>query len=143
VAEVGGVTFLNDSKATNIDALEKALLAMSSPVVLIAGGKDKGLAFAGLRPLVQDRVREVVLIGQMAPRLRETWGDVVPCHLEKTLEAAVTRAQSLARPGDTVLFSPGCSSYDMFRNFEERGDRFRQAVLAGEPEKEPTNPTRP
>jgi UDP-N-acetylmuramoylalanine--D-glutamate ligase len=127
-AVIDGITYINDSKATNIDALEKALLAMHNPVILIAGGKDKGLDFSGLTALVRAKVKAVVLIGEMTEKLRRTWGEAVPCHLAASLESAVRQATTLARPGEVVLLSPGCSSYDMFRNYEERGDRFRQAT---------------
>jgi UDP-N-acetylmuramoylalanine--D-glutamate ligase len=130
VAEIGGVLFLNDSKATNIDALEKALQAMDRPAVLLAGGKDKGLDFAGLRPLLRSKVRAAVLIGQMAEKLAATWANDVPCHRAATLADAVALAQTLARPGDAVLFSPGCSSFDMFSDYEDRGNQFRELVLA-------------
>jgi len=130
VAEIGGVTFINDSKATNIDALEKALLSMRSPVVLLAGGKDKGLDFSGLRPLVAEKVKAVVLIGQMTEKLFALWNPAVPCVRAATLADAVEQAQRLAGPGDAVLFSPGCSSFDMFRDFEDRGDQFRALIQA-------------
>jgi UDP-N-acetylmuramoylalanine--D-glutamate ligase len=130
VGEIDGALFLNDSKATNIDALEKALIAMRTPVVLLAGGKDKGLDFTGLRPLLREKVRAVVLIGQMAEKLETAWQSAVPCHRSETLAAAVSEARRLAHRGDTVLFSPGCSSYDMFKSFEDRGDQFRTLVQA-------------
>jgi UDP-N-acetylmuramoylalanine--D-glutamate ligase len=128
VAEIGDVTFLNDSKATNIDALEKALLAMRAPVVLLAGGKDKGLDFTGLRPLIREKVKAVVLIGQMTEKLTAAWHTAVPCTPATTLADAVEKAHALAQPGDVVLFSPGCSSFDMFKSFEDRGDQFRALV---------------
>jgi len=130
VAEINGVTFLNDSKATNIDALEKALIAMHKPVILLAGGKDKGLDFTGLRPLLREKVKAVVLIGQMSEKLFAAWNSAVPCHLATTLADAVNQTQKLAKSGDVVLFSPGCSSYDMFKSFEDRGDQFRELVKA-------------
>ena len=130
VAEINGVQFLNDSKATNIDALEKALMAMRSPVVLLAGGKDKGLNFDGLRPLLREKVKAIVLIGQMTEKLFAAWNSVVPCTRATTLADAIERTQALADPGDVVLFSPGCSSFDMFRDFEDRGDQFRALVQA-------------
>jgi UDP-N-acetylmuramoylalanine--D-glutamate ligase len=130
VAEIGGVTWLNDSKATNIDALEKALLAMQKPVVLLAGGKDKGLDFSGLRPLLREKVKAVVLIGQMTEKLFAAWSSAVPCHRAGSLAEAVEECARLARAGDAVLFSPGCSSYDMFKDFEDRGNQFRALVQA-------------
>ncbi len=130
VGVIDGVTYLNDSKATNIDALEKALLSMSSPAVLIAGGKDKGLDFSGMRPLLRQKVKAVVLIGQMTEKLFEAWNSAVPCVKADSLADAVALARKLAKSGDTVLFSPGCSSYDMFKSFEDRGDQFRALVQA-------------
>jgi len=98
--------------------------------VLIAGGKDKGLDFTGLRQLLREKVRAVVLIGQMTEKLQAAWGSAVPCHAANTLADAVNDARLLAHRGDTVLFSPGCSSYDMFKSFEDRGDQFRALVKA-------------
>ena len=128
VGIIDGVTFINDSKATNIDALEKALLAQRSPVVLLAGGKDKGLDFSGLRPLLREKAKAIVLIGQMTEKLFAIWNSAVPCVRATTLADAVEQARKLARPGDVVLFSPGCSSYDMFKDFEDRGDQFRALI---------------
>jgi UDP-N-acetylmuramoylalanine--D-glutamate ligase len=130
VGVIDGVTFINDSKATNIDALEKALLAQRSPVVLMAGGKDKGLDFSGLRPLLREKAKAVVLIGQMTEKLFAAWNSAVPCVKAASLADAVERARQLAKPGDVVLFSPGCSSFDMFKDYEDRGDQFRALVQA-------------
>jgi UDP-N-acetylmuramoylalanine--D-glutamate ligase len=130
VGVVDGVTYLNDSKATNIDALEKALLGMKSPVVLLAGGKDKGLSFDSLRALLREKVKTVVLIGQMTEKLDAAWSSAVPCVRATSLADAVAQCRHLAQPGDTVLFSPGCSSFDMFKSFEDRGDQFRALVQA-------------
>jgi len=128
VGIIDGVTFINDSKATNIDALEKALLAQRSPVVLLAGGKDKGLDFSSLRTLLREKAKAIVLIGQMTEKLFAIWNSAVPCVRATTLADAVEQARKLARPGDVVLFSPGCSSYDMFKDFEDRGDQFRALI---------------
>ena len=130
VGVIDGVTFINDSKATNIDALEKALLAMRAPVVLLAGGKDKGLDFTGLRQLVREKVKAVVLIGQMTEKLFAAWNSAVPCTRATTLADSVEKAHALAQSGDVVLLSPGCSSFDMFKSFEDRGDQFRELVRA-------------
>jgi UDP-N-acetylmuramoylalanine--D-glutamate ligase len=130
IAEINGVLYVNDSKATNIDAVEKALLGQTRPVILIAGGKDKGLDFSVLTPLVKERVKHVLLIGEMRPKLRALWGGVTGCTEALSLEEAVDRGAEIARTGDVVLLSPGCSSYDMFTSFEHRGDTFRRAVLA-------------
>jgi UDP-N-acetylmuramoylalanine--D-glutamate ligase len=133
VAEIDGVLFFNDSKATNSDALEKALAAMDRPVVLIAGGKDKGLDFTGLRPLLREKVKAVVLIGETAEKLSSVWNSAAPCHRAATLADAVNQARRLAQPGDAVLLSPGSSSYDMFKDYEDRGNQFRALIQAAVP----------
>lgn len=131
VRESAGVRWINDSKATNLDALEKALLSQDRPVVLIAGGKDKGFGFESVALLVQERVREVVLIGEMKDRILKAWSSPeLTIHLVDTLEEAVTMASDVARTGETVLFSPGTSSFDMFRNYGERGTLFKDFVNA-------------
>ena len=130
VREVGDVTYINDSKATNLDAVEKGLLAQNKRVILIAGGKDKGFTFETLRPLVSEKVREAVLIGEMAQRIAEDWKSAVPCQIAHSLADAVERAHSIAKPGEVVLFSPGTSSFDMFKSYADRGDQFRALVHA-------------
>ena len=130
VAVRTGVTWINDSKATNLDAMERAVLGMAGPVVLIAGGKDKGFDFAPCLPALRGRVRAALLIGQTAAKIEKAWRDGVPCRQVGTLEEAVKRAAALVNPGETVLLSPGCSSYDQFKNFEERGETYRQCVKA-------------
>ena len=128
VGEVDGVTFINDSKATNLDALVKALESQPKAVVLIAGGKDKGFEFDGIAGLVHAKAKHAVLIGEMADRIFETWSKVVPCSLAKTLPAAIEQARRHSVPGDVVLFSPGTSSFDMFKNYADRGDQFREII---------------
>jgi UDP-N-acetylmuramoylalanine--D-glutamate ligase len=130
VAVRNGVTWVNDSKATNLDAMERAVLGMTGPVVLIAGGKDKGFDFAPSLPALRGRVRAALLIGETAEKIEQAWRDAVPCRRVGTLDEAVKRAAALANPGETVLLSPGCSSYDQFKNFEERGETYRQGVKA-------------
>jgi len=130
VREVGDVTYVNDSKATNLDAVEKGLLAQNKRVILIAGGKDKGFNFETLRPLVSEKVRAVVLIGEMAERIAQDWKGAVPCEIAHSLADAVERAHAIARPGEVVLFSPGTSSFDMFKSYADRGDQFRALVHA-------------
>lgn len=130
VREVGGVTYINDSKATNLDAVEKALLAQNRKVVLIAGGKDKGFTFETLRPLVSEKSRAVILIGEMATRICQDWNDAVPCEIANSLADAVERAHAVAQSGEVVLFSPGTSSFDMFKSYADRGDQFRALVHA-------------
>jgi UDP-N-acetylmuramoylalanine--D-glutamate ligase len=128
VRELDGVEYVNDSKATNLDAVEKALAAQTKPVVLIAGGKDKGFTFDPLRSLVKDKVRSAVLIGEMAESIRRSWDGAVKSEIASSLANAVERARSLASAGDVVLFSPGTSSFDMFKSYADRGDQFRKLV---------------
>ncbi|MFH1066406.1 MAG: UDP-N-acetylmuramoyl-L-alanine--D-glutamate ligase [bacterium] len=123
-----GVTYINDSKATNIDAMEKALLAQSQPVVLIAGGKDKGFDFSTVGDLVKKKTRHAVLLGETQSKIFQAWERQTNCHRVESMAEAVALSRKLARSGDVVLFSPGCSSYDMFKNFEERGDVFKTLV---------------
>ena len=130
IRDVAGVSWVNDSKATNLDAVEKALLAQSKPVVLIAGGKDKGFTFDVLKPLVAEKAHAAVLIGEMAGRICEDWSNTLPCEIADSLADAVERARALAKPGETVLFSPGTSSFDMFKSYADRGDQFRALVQA-------------
>ena len=130
VRELDRVTYVNDSKATNLDALEKALLSEEAPVILIAGGKDKGFTFDPLAKVVGDRVRWVVLIGEMAGRIAGSWQDQVPCERAGSLSEAVNMAWSLARPGEVVLFSPGTSSFDMFKSYVDRGNQYKALVQA-------------
>jgi UDP-N-acetylmuramoylalanine--D-glutamate ligase len=130
VREVSGVGYINDSKATNLDAVEKALLAQSKPVILIAGGKDKGFTFDPLRPLVKEKVRSTILIGEMAERIARDWSGAVKCEIANSLADAVERAHAMAKPGEVVLFSPGTSSFDMFKSYADRGDQFRALVQA-------------
>ena len=130
VREVGGVGYVNDSKATNLDAVEKALHAQTKPIVLIAGGKDKGFTFDPLRPLVKEKVRSTILIGEMAESIAGAWSGAVKSEIANSLADAVERAHAIARPGDVVLFSPGTSSFDMFKSYADRGDQFRALVQA-------------
>jgi UDP-N-acetylmuramoylalanine--D-glutamate ligase len=130
VREVDGVDYVNDSKATNLDAVEKALRSQTKPVILIAGGKDKGFTFAPLRSLVKEKARSTILIGEMAERIRRSWSGAVHSEIANSLADAVERAHVVAKPGDVVLFSPGTSSFDMFKSYADRGDQFRTLVQA-------------
>lgn len=123
-----GVEFINDSKATNIDAMEKAIRTFTRPVILVAGGKDKGFDFSAVTPLIRERVKACFLIGEMRETMLRAWGEATACTLAESMEEAVQGALAVAAPGDVCLFSPGCSSYDMFEDYEERGDVFRHAV---------------
>jgi UDP-N-acetylmuramoylalanine--D-glutamate ligase len=130
VREVGGVEYVNDSKATNLDAVDKALRAQNKRVVLIAGGKNKGFSFDPLRSLVKEKVRSTILIGEMAESIRRSWNGAVECEIANSLADAVERAHASARSGEVVLFSPGTSSFDMFKSYGDRGDQFRALVRA-------------
>jgi UDP-N-acetylmuramoylalanine--D-glutamate ligase len=130
VAEINGVAYINDSKGTNTDASIKAIQAVSGPIILIAGGYDKGSGFEALVNNFEGRVRAVVLLGQTADRIKKTCQNrnYKNIYIVGNMEDAVKTAASIARPGDTVLLSPACASWDMFKNFEERGRVFKAAV---------------
>jgi UDP-N-acetylmuramoylalanine--D-glutamate ligase len=130
VRQIGGVDYINDSKATNLDAVEKALQAQTKPVVLIAGGKDKGFNYQPLRTLVKGKVRATILIGEMAKQIARDWDGVVKTDMATSLADAVERAHAAAKSGEVVLFSPGTSSFDMFKSYADRGDQFRALVQA-------------
>jgi len=129
VAEAGGVRWVDDSKGTNVDATAKSLEGHApGSVVLLLGGRDKHGDFAALRPLVAAVARAVLTIGEAAPVIEKALDGAAPIERCGTMDGAVARAARLARPGDTVLLSPACASFDQYRNFEERGRHF--AALA-------------
>lgn len=128
VATVNGVDYYNDSKGTNVGSVVKSLESFPGKVTLIAGGKDKGGEYAPLAELVRQRVRHLILLGEARERIRDALGHLTDTVLVGSLEEAVRAAHRLAEPGDVVLFSPACSSFDMFRNYEVRGERFVSAV---------------
>ena len=125
---VRGVEFINDSKATNVHAMESALRGMEGRVVLVAGGKEKGLDYGPVTALVAEKASAVFTIGEIGPRLAAQWGAVVPCTVCASLEEAVRGALDAAVPGQSVLFAPGTSSFDMFTGYDHRGDCFIQTV---------------
>lgn len=135
VGEVNGVRFVNDSKATNVDATARAIDAVGTSAAaepniwLIAGGKDKGFEYHDIGPLLSRRVKGAFLLGETREKIRAAWSLFTPCQLVDSLPEAVQHAAAAAQPGDTVLLSPACSSFDMFRNYQHRGDVFRQTVL--------------
>lgn len=131
VADHQGVRWYNDSKGTNVGATAAALagMQMQEPVVLIAGGLGKGADFSPLRVALQPRARAVVLIGRDAPLIAQAIEGVVPVEFASDMADAVRRARDLAQPGDSVLLSPACASFDMFKGFEHRGEVFVQAVM--------------
>jgi UDP-N-acetylmuramoylalanine--D-glutamate ligase len=135
VAEIGGVLFVNDSKGTTVAATRAALEGLARPAVLIAGGDGKGQDFAPLKAHVARHCRAVILLGRDGPRIVAALSGIeAPVEFAPTLEVAVSRAIAWARPGDAVLLSPACASLDMFRDYTERGDRFKEAVAAHERE---------
>jgi UDP-N-acetylmuramoylalanine--D-glutamate ligase len=128
VAEVAGVQFYNDSKATNVDAAVKAIEAFAGPLIVILGGKDKGSPYTPLRELLRQRARIAILIGAAAEKIAEDLGDSVPLKIAGTLDRAVDIAMQNAQAGDIVLLAPACSSFDQFENFEHRGRTFKELV---------------
>ncbi|MBP7867463.1 MAG: UDP-N-acetylmuramoyl-L-alanine--D-glutamate ligase [Acidobacteria bacterium] len=134
VAEIAGRLFVNDSKATNVDSTLLALKSYRRPLVLILGGKDKGSPYTPLLEPIRKGVRHCLLIGKAAPLIAEALGPGLPHSFCETLEEATRRAFALSEPGDAVVLSPACASYDMFDNFEHRGRVFKETVRALEGE---------
>ncbi|HEX4946019.1 MAG TPA: UDP-N-acetylmuramoyl-L-alanine--D-glutamate ligase [Blastocatellia bacterium] len=130
VAEIEGVKFYNDSKATNVDSTIKALEAFDNGVVVILGGKDKGGDYAPLAPLIQARCEHVILIGAAADKIGAALENTKPLHRATTMPEAVKLGKELAQAGDVVLLAPACASFDMFDNYEHRGRVFKEAVNA-------------
>ncbi|MGQ9920521.1 MAG: UDP-N-acetylmuramoyl-L-alanine--D-glutamate ligase [Desulfobacca sp.] len=128
VANVGGVDFYDDSKGTNVGAVVRALQHFDRPIVLIAGGRDKGGDYAPLAPLVRQKVRQLILLGEAKEVMAAALAGQVPIRLAVDMTAAVQLALAAAQPGDVVLLSPACSSFDMFRDYAERGRVFQNAV---------------
>jgi len=130
VATINGVDYYNDSKATNVDASMKAIAAFPGGIHLILGGKDKNSDYRQMRAMLAERVKAVYTIGAAAEKIHTHIEGAVPVVSAGTLEEAVKRAGSTARPGEIVLLAPACSSFDQFENYEHRGRVFREAVLA-------------
>ncbi|MGI9536121.1 MAG: UDP-N-acetylmuramoyl-L-alanine--D-glutamate ligase [Desulfocapsaceae bacterium] len=131
VACYNGITYINDSKATNTGAVNNAIHQVGSTeggIVLIAGGKDKGDDYTLLRECVTSHVKRLILIGEASRAIGEVLGDLVEIDYPATLEEAVLRASAACEPGDTVLFSPACASFDMFDDYKQRGASFIEAV---------------
>lgn len=128
VEETSGVSYYNDSKATNIGAVQKSLESFDQPIILIAGGRDKGTGYNGLKDLVKEKVKKLILIGEAKEAIYKKLGPLTQSLKADTLQEAVDLAWLNSSCGDVVLFSPACSSYDMFRDYEERGEAFRAIV---------------
>jgi UDP-N-acetylmuramoylalanine--D-glutamate ligase len=131
VAEVDGVRWINDSKATNVASTVVAVEAMDRPFVLLLGGRHKGEPYTRLAPLLKERCRLVIAFGEAAATVAADLQDHVPLERGGRFADVLARARSAARPGDAVLLSPACSSYDMFTNYEERGAEFRRLAVGG------------
>lgn len=127
-ASPDGVRYYNDSKATNVDSLEKALLSFDKPVILVAGGRDKHSAYERLNSLVKERVKALILIGEARDIIRKAWGHLTETREANSMEEAVKIASGMARSGDIVLLSPACASFDMFKDYEDRGRVFKRCV---------------
>jgi UDP-N-acetylmuramoylalanine--D-glutamate ligase len=137
VAAISGVSFVNDSKATNVESVWYALQSVSAPIILIAGGRDKGGDFSRLRDLVRENVKALILIGEANEKIKKALGDLVPSHYSDSLEEAVGSGMGKASTGDTVLLSPGCASFDMFKDYQHRGEVFKASVRDLEKKRNP------
>ncbi len=129
VANVHGIEFINDSKATNVNSTWYALESQSKPIIWIAGGRDKGNDYTELIPLVKQKVKAIICLGIENEKIKETFGDMVEIIAEtQSAQEAVQMAYNMGTPGDVVLLSPACASFDLFENFEDRGCQFKKAV---------------
>ncbi|MDP1835860.1 MAG: Mur ligase family protein [Chlamydiales bacterium] len=124
-----GVNYYNDSKGTNLDAVMKAVTSVQGNCILIAGGRDKGSSFTPWLPVFEGRVRHICAIGESANKIKEELSHRVPVTTFESLQQAVTYAAAMAKAGENVMLSPGCSSYDMFENYAHRGDEFNKCVF--------------
>ena len=128
VKVISGIRFVNDSKATNVSSLWYALKSIPEPVLLIAGGRDKGGDFTQLREIARKKLKGLILLGEAKRKIDQALGDVVKPVLVDSLEEGVKKAYKMASPGECVLLSPGCASFDMFENYEHRGRIFKSVV---------------
>jgi UDP-N-acetylmuramoylalanine--D-glutamate ligase len=133
VAEISGVQYYNDSKATNVDAAVKAVEAFPGPLVVILGGRDKGSPYTPLRDLLRERARLALLIGESAEKIASDLGDTIHFENAGTLQQALHITAKHVQPGDTVLLAPACSSFDQFENYEHRGRVFKELVAQMQP----------
>jgi UDP-N-acetylmuramoylalanine--D-glutamate ligase len=129
VAKISGISFINDSKATNVNSTWYALESMTSDVILILGGVDKGNDYAMLKDLVRQKVKAIVCLGKDNRRIHDAFDNDVDVIVNTySAEEAAQVSYHLAEKGDTVLLSPACASFDLFKNYEDRGDQFKHAV---------------
>jgi UDP-N-acetylmuramoylalanine--D-glutamate ligase len=124
-----GVSFYNDSKATNVASAITALQSLEGPIILLAGGRDKGGDYAPMREILKKRVKALILMGEAKEKMRKAFQDLVPVHLVDDMEEGVRVAWRLAQDGDAILLSPACSSFDMYQDYRERGRIFKESVL--------------
>ena len=129
VREIGEVTYVNDSKGTNVGAVVKSIESFTNPVILIAGGRDKAGDFTLLRDLVKEKVKALVLIGEAREKINQALGNFTETFMATDLKEAVQISRSIAVKGDVVLLSPACASFDMFIDFEDRGRQFKKIVM--------------
>jgi UDP-N-acetylmuramoylalanine--D-glutamate ligase len=129
VARLDGVEYVNDSKATNVDAVRRGLESFNARIILIMGGVDKGGDFGLLRDAVRERGRALVLLGGARKRIHAALGGLVPTAEASSMRPAVAAARAMAAAGDVVLLAPGCASFDLYTNYQERGDDFRREVM--------------
>ncbi len=129
VATINGVEYINDSKATNVDSVWYALESMTKPTIWIAGGTDKGNDYEPLRGFVEQKVKALVCMGVDNKKLVDYFGGIVPVYDTNSLEEAMKACRTIATEGDTVLLSPACASFDLFKSYEDRGRKFKAAVL--------------
>jgi UDP-N-acetylmuramoylalanine--D-glutamate ligase len=130
VRELAGVTYVNDSKATNVESVWYALQSFTSPIVLLLGGRDKGNDYERLYPLVQASVRAIVAIGESAGKVMDAFKEMTTVRRADSMQEAVQIAATMAHPGDVVLLSPACASFDWFKDYEHRGRVFKNIVQA-------------
>jgi UDP-N-acetylmuramoylalanine--D-glutamate ligase len=130
VRVLNGREYINDSKATNLHALEACIGSMDRPIVLIAGGKEKGLDYTPLRASLNGQVRAMVLIGEIRQPLHDIFAGLLPCRLASDMDEAVRAAAEISLPGDSIILSPGTSSFDMYTGYGQRGEAFRTAANA-------------
>ena len=128
VLTVGGVLYVNDSKATNVNSTWYALESVQTPIVLILGGTDKGNDYEPIADLVREKVKAIVCLGKDNRKIKAFFGGIVPVYESETAEECVNKCAALAVAGDTVLLSPCCASFDLFKNYEDRGRQFKEAV---------------
>ena len=131
VAEIDGVRYINDSKATNIQSTFYALEAQTTPVVLILGGTDKGNDYSEIENVVLSKCRALIFMGIDNDKLHRAFdGKIAQIRDARSMDECLTHAQELAQSGDVVLLSPACASFDLFKNYEDRGEQFKNKVLA-------------